>query len=194
MDAPNEVKTRSVLAGFQAGDIVACTVSGYGWALKGEHMLVSKVDDDGYIWLHGNDRCAYNPREFDFVSEAPPIVPYHHPERHQSAHYEDEALGSGHHFPVEAIAELARAATQVGDKDPAIQPDHYTQFKIQPIRFGVENYGRGVLVTKVLKYMQRAPFKKGAQDMAKAMDCLQMLTRFDAGDKDWWKGTVHFNG
>jgi hypothetical protein len=94
----------------------------------------------------------------------------------------------------EEVIHLADQSTEKDDPfegiDPAIQPNHYLQFKIEPIRFGVENYGRGVLVTKILKYVQRAPFKNGAQDLAKAARCLEMLTKFDAGDPEWWRRTV----
>ena len=72
--------------------------------------------------------------------------------------------------------------------DPVNLPEHYGRFAIEPIRFGVENYGRGVLVTKVVKYMLRAPFKgKPVEDMEKARRCLDMLILFDKGDPDWWK-------
>lgn len=69
-----------------------------------------------------------------------------------------------------------------------VLPPYYKMFPIEPIRFGVENYGRGVLITKIVKYAMRAPFKeKLERDLAKAKRCLEMLTEFDRGNPDWWK-------
>jgi hypothetical protein len=77
---------------------------------------------------------------------------------------------------------LATATT-----DPTIQPSHYTDLEMEPIRVGVLNYGRGILVTKIHKYTARAHNKNGLQDLNKAARCLRMLAKFDAGDADWWK-------
>lgn len=100
----------------------------------------------------------------------------------------------------DTVAEDLMAQPQPGD--PVVLPDHYARYKIEPIRFGVENFGRGVLVTKIVKYVMRSPFKgKPMEDLDKAMRCLIMLKAFDAGDPDWWKadrphegkGPIHLN-
>ena len=70
--------------------------------------------------------------------------------------------------------------------DPAIVPQHYHQFPLEPLLVGVANYGRGVLVTKINKYLSRAPSKTGHQDIEKARRCLDMLEQFDLGNPWWW--------
>jgi hypothetical protein len=88
-------------------------------------------------------------------------------------------------------AAIERIAANIGPvlaDDPVNLPDHYARYKIEPIRFGVENFGRGVLITKIVKYIMRAPFKgKPVEDLEKAQRCLDMLKKLDAGDPDWWK-------
>lgn len=67
-------------------------------------------------------------------------------------------------------------------------PDHYSRYAIEPLRFAVENFGRGVLITKIIKYVMRAPFKDNWQeDLDKAVRLMDCLMQFDRGDPDWWK-------
>lgn len=65
-------------------------------------------------------------------------------------------------------------------------PAHYARFKIEPIRFLVENYGPCILAGKVIKYTMRYDAKNGMEDLQKAMRCLIMLQKYTAGDPDWW--------
>lgn len=66
-------------------------------------------------------------------------------------------------------------------------PSHYARFKIEPIRFLVENFGPSILVGKIVKYSMRYDGKNGLQDIDKAIRCAQMLRAYVAGDPDWWK-------
>lgn len=69
----------------------------------------------------------------------------------------------------------------------AVKPNHYLQFAIEPIRFGVENYGPGVLIVKIVKYAMRYVMKHGHEDLAKLSRCVTLLRRYEAGDVDWWE-------
>lgn len=65
-------------------------------------------------------------------------------------------------------------------------PDHYARFKIEPIRFIVENrldWFQG----NIVKYQLRYDAKNGAEDLAKARRYAEMQRRFHEGDPDWWK-------
>ena len=66
-------------------------------------------------------------------------------------------------------------------------PSHYARFKIEPIRFLVENFGPSILVGKIVKYSMRYDGKNGLQDIDKAIRCAQMLRAYVAGDSDWWQ-------
>lgn len=71
--------------------------------------------------------------------------------------------------------------------DPVNFPSHYARLKFEPIRVGVENYGAGVLITKINKYNSRYDAKNGMEDLQKAMRCQEMLIAFVGGDPDWWR-------
>lgn len=71
--------------------------------------------------------------------------------------------------------------------DAVTLPQHYARFKIEPIRFMVENFGAGVLVSKIIKYTVRYDAKNGLEDLNKAKRCCEMLIKFIEGDEDWWK-------
>jgi len=73
------------------------------------------------------------------------------------------------------------------EPDMVVLPAHYARFKIEPIRFLVENFGPVILVGKVVKYTMRYDAKNGQQDLAKAKRCLEMLQKYTQGDPDWWK-------
>lgn len=70
--------------------------------------------------------------------------------------------------------------------DPVNLPSHYARFKIEPIRFLVENFGPVILVGKVVKYSMRYDAKNGLEDLKKARRCLDMLIKLTSGDPDWW--------
>lgn len=76
-------------------------------------------------------------------------------------------------------------AIQAGDE--VNLPSHYARFKIEPIRFLVENFGPSILVGKIVKYSMRYDGKNGLQDIDKAIRCAQMLRAYVAGDPDWWQ-------
>lgn len=64
---------------------------------------------------------------------------------------------------LKAVRENVRGAIASGDATEADMvnlPAHYTRFKIEPIRFGVENFGPGVLVAKIVKYASRYECKE----------------------------------
>lgn len=71
--------------------------------------------------------------------------------------------------------------------DPAERPAHYLSFKFEPVHFIVENFGAGWIVGNIIKYVMRYPKKKGIEDLRKAKRYLEMLIKFESGDKDWWK-------
>lgn len=74
----------------------------------------------------------------------------------------------------------------VEEPDMVVLPSHYARFKIEPIRFLVENFGPVILVGKVVKYTMRYDAKNGMEDLNKASRCLDMLKKYIAGDPDWW--------
>lgn len=80
-----------------------------------------------------------------------------------------------------------RMAPQMPATDMVNLPQHYARFKIEPIRFGVENFGVGVLITKIVKYIMRFDAKNGLEDLLKARRCLDMMIEYVKGNPDWWK-------
>ncbi len=66
-------------------------------------------------------------------------------------------------------------------------PKHYARFEIEPIRFIVENFGPTWIVGNIIKYIMRYDAKNGPEDIKKAKRYLDMLEKYNAGDKDWWK-------
>nr|WP_246771375.1 DUF3310 domain-containing protein [Aestuariivirga sp. YIM B02566] len=66
-------------------------------------------------------------------------------------------------------------------------PGHYARFKIEPIRFLVENFGPVILVGKIVKYVMRYDAKNGLEDLLKAKRMLEMLIEKTKGNEDWWK-------
>lgn len=81
------------------------------------------------------------------------------------------------------------AADDHGPEEPdmVVLPAHYARFKIEPIRFLVENFGPTILVGKVIKYTMRYDAKNGMEDLKKAERCLTMLQKYISGDPDWWQ-------
>lgn len=65
-------------------------------------------------------------------------------------------------------------------------PAHYARFKIEPVRFCVENK-LGFLPSNVIKYTCRHDMKNGIEDLRKARRCLDMMIALLEGDDDWWK-------
>lgn len=86
-----------------------------------------------------------------------------------------------------AIETNIASASERGAGDAVNLPNHYARFKIEPIRFMVENLGPGILVGKVIKYTMRYDAKNGMEDLKKAKRCIELLIKFTAGDPDWWQ-------
>lgn len=57
--------------------------------------------------------------------------------------------------------------------DNVIKPDHYTQYKIEPITFIMEN-DLPFWMGNVIKYTMRADMKNGIEDLRKAIRYLEM--------------------
>lgn len=64
------------------------------------------------------------------------------------------------------------------DKPPVLTKqiggNHYKHFKIEPVQFILEN-NLGFVLGNVIKYVCRAPFKGGLEDLLKAQHYLEML-------------------
>lgn len=70
--------------------------------------------------------------------------------------------------------------------DAVTFPQHYTRFKIEPIKFIVENeltFWQG----SVIKYVLRYDAKNGLEDLKKARRYLDMQIKRMEGDVDWNK-------
>lgn len=108
---------------------------------------------------------------------------------------EEEAYGMAQMelFPEAAFmqavteANIASAPERGVPSDAVNLPNHYARFKIEPIRFLVENFGAPILVGKIVKYSLRYDAKNGLEDLRKARRCMDMLIKFTEGDPDWWK-------
>lgn len=71
-------------------------------------------------------------------------------------------------------------------KDNVVLPEHYARFKIEPIRFSIENNLNGFQFN-IVKYILRHDAKNGIEDLKKAKRYLEMFIKFMEGDEDWWK-------
>jgi hypothetical protein len=70
--------------------------------------------------------------------------------------------------------------------DAVNMPEHYRRFKIEPMRYCVEN-GMNIFQFSINKYVSRYPHKNGVEDLKKAARCLDMAIAFEEGDPDWWR-------
>lgn len=70
--------------------------------------------------------------------------------------------------------------------DPVHLPHHYARFKIEPIRFIMEN-NLPFEVGNVVKYVVRADAKNGIEDLKKARRYLDMMIAKAEAKEDWWK-------
>ena len=80
---------------------------------------------------------------------------------------------------------LAVEQDRLPPRDMVNLPPHYARFKIEPMRFAVEN-ALNPLQFNVIKYILRFDAKNGKEDLLKARRCLDMLIKFNDGDPDWW--------
>lgn len=71
-------------------------------------------------------------------------------------------------------------------------PAHYARFKIEPIRFIVEN-GLNWFQGNIVKYGSRAQHKHATplEDISKIIRYAEMWFDFESGDPDWWLPRGH---
>lgn len=89
-------------------------------------------------------------------------------------------------MPLEAEVIAKNIFHGVANGDMVNFPSHYARFKIEPIRFAVEN-NLNFLQANILKYTMRYDAKNGLEDLRKASRCLDMLIEFVKGNEDWWQ-------
>lgn len=108
------------------------------------------------------------------------------------AHFEAYEMIHKDREPTVADAVIAKnvfsavASGAIANGDAVHFPAHYARFKIEPIRFAVEN-NLNFLQSNILKYVMRYDAKNGLEDLRKASRCLDMLIEFTKGNEDWWK-------
>jgi len=73
-----------------------------------------------------------------------------------------------------------------GAGDNVVLPHHYARFKIEPIRFSIEN-NLNNFQFNIIKYILRHDAKNGIEDLKKARRYLEMFIKFMEGDEDWWR-------
>lgn len=108
-----------------------------------------------------------------------------HFEAYEAIHKDREPAG----LEAQVIAQnvfSAVASGAIANGDAVHFPAHYARFKIEPIRFAVEN-NLNFLQSNILKYVMRYDAKNGLEDLRKASRCLDMLIEFTKGNEDWWK-------
>lgn len=101
---------------------------------------------------------------------------------------EEEVRDTHSKVTAASLANLFNAADLglITQKDMVVMPAHYARFKIEPIRFAVEN-NLNPLQFNIVKYTLRFDAKNGLEDLKKARRCLDMLIEFVSGNPDWWK-------
>lgn len=70
--------------------------------------------------------------------------------------------------------------------DMVVLPEHYSRYKLEPIRFICEN-NLNFFQGNLIKYILRYDAKNGLEDLEKAQRYLTMFILFVKGDPDWWK-------
>lgn len=85
---------------------------------------------------------------------------------------------------LEQVMNVLSAPERLGDN--VTLPHHYARFKIEPIRFSIENNLNGFQFN-IVKYILRHDAKNGIEDLKKARRYLEMFIKFMEGDEDWWK-------
>ncbi len=96
--------------------------------------------------------------------------------------------------PCSLKARLAEAATltereRIGDMVEL--PPHYARFKIEPIRFIIEN-DLNWFQGNIVKYFMRQDAKNGMEDVRKGIRYAMMWEQFLLGNYDWWRGFKHW--
>ena len=88
--------------------------------------------------------------------------------------------------PVDYRAFGSRSGYQPKAKDNVNLPEHYAHFKIEPVRFCMENK-LDPFQFNVIKYICRHDSKNGIEDIDKVIRYATMYRKFLLGDADWWK-------
>jgi len=83
-------------------------------------------------------------------------------------------------------AEAETYACEVVQPDAVHLPNHYARFKIEPVRFCIEN-DLNPFQFNIIKYACRHDAKNGIEDLKKAKRYLEMYIKHLEGDPDWWK-------
>lgn len=73
-------------------------------------------------------------------------------------------------------------------KDNVVMPAHYGHFKIEPVRFSIEN-GMDPFQFNIIKYTTRHKLKNGVEDIQKVIRYAQMYIKYLEGDPDWWRAS-----
>ena len=84
-------------------------------------------------------------------------------------------------YGVGSRADVAEALAQ----DNVNLPAHYARFKIEPIRFLIENRANPFQFN-IVKYAMREDAKNGLEDIRKIIRYAEMWHDFKSGDPDWW--------
>ena len=156
-------------APFKPGDPVWCKETAFSSLQPGAIYEVGKA------WVATNGKF--------FVSIAGSDVSYH-ATRFELVSIPDQLASKFKGF---SKTDGALADAKEAIPDMVTTPNHYSRHAIEPIRFVTENYGAGFLVGNVIKYITRYDAKNGAEDLKKAARYLEMLTKFEAKDPDWYK-------
>lgn len=190
---------------FQEGDEVVCVGAGHAPALtKSTRYKVDGPYGADHIYLVNTPGGPYKTSRFERYTGVPedafqvPATPspaqprlcYHCKDGTQPCVCPAGIQAEIGRMPkLEAAVEANLGPGDVASlaNDAVNLPSHYARFKIEPIRFLVENFGPVILVGKVVKYTMRYDAKNGLEDLRKAKRCLEMLIKHTEGDPDWWK-------
>lgn len=93
----------------------------------------------------------------------------------------EEIRGDG---PLMTESPRYAAGDKVEQGDAVHLPPHYLRFKIEPVKFIVEN-GLSFWQGNVIKYVCRADAKNGLEDLQKARRYLDMEIKRQEGDLNW---------
>ena len=159
---------------------------------KKEAPKVEPIDH----WIEDALGALGDKRRPDELHEAPTT-----PVRFNDGPAGSAAMRGAMRVPKEAQLELSEATKLVnaavseavanGDSLPASDnvhlPQHYARYKIEPIRFSIENDLDGFQFN-IIKYVCRHRFKNKREDLRKAMRYLEMYIKYTYdNDPDWWK-------
>lgn len=102
-------------------------------------------------------------------------------------------------WPVHTLSELDKrikkpkakkehlGAVKPPPRDNVNLPHHYARYKIEPIRFSIENELDGFQFN-IVKYTLRHKFKNKREDLNKAVRYLEMYIKYEYDkDPNWWK-------